>query len=231
MKSNESSADRPEVAGNTRLVAHCNRGNQLYEMAGNQVILAVGANVSGSFGTPLESLRKSCALLAEEGVNVHASSSLFRTCPLGKTPQPGYLNAVLIANSNLSSLQLLRVCKRIERMSGRRKLAGTNGPRPVDIDVVGIGGNVIGWRGRRLCQFGIADLRGLVRRRSPRCQLVVPHPLMHERRFVLEPLAEIAPHWVHPVLGVSAIQLLARLPRRRKDSQRELDSSWLSCNR
>ena len=230
MKLNESSAYRPQVAGNIRLVAHCNRGKQLNGMGCNQVILAIGANVSGSFGTPLESLRKSCTLLAEMGVNVYASSSLFRTSPVGKTPQPGYFNAVLVANSNLSSLQLLRVCKRIEMMAGRRKLAGTNGPRPVDIDVVGIGGNVIGWLGRRLCQFGIADVRKRVRRRSPRNRLVVPHPHMHERRFVLEPLAEIAPHWVHPLFGVKAIQLLARLPRRRKDLQRELDSSWLSCD-
>ena len=223
MKSNKSSTDRPEVAGNIRLVAHCNRGKQLFEMGRNQVILAVGANVSGSFGTPLESLRKSCALLAEMGVNIYASSSLFRTSAVGKTPQPSYLNAVLIANSSLSSLQLLRVCKRIERMSGRRKLSGPNSPRPVDIDVVSIGSIVIGWADGRLCQSGIADVHMRVRSRSPRSQLVVPHPLMHERRFVLEPLAEIAPHWVHPVLGVNAIQLLARLPRKLDEAKRELD--------
>jgi 2-amino-4-hydroxy-6-hydroxymethyldihydropteridine diphosphokinase len=82
----------------------------------------------------------------------------------------------------------------LERKAGRR--AGRpQGPRPLDIDILDYGGRRLGWPGRG-------------RRRA---RLVLPHPEAHRRAFVLVPLAQVAPHWRHPVLGASARALLDRL--------------------
>jgi 2-amino-4-hydroxy-6-hydroxymethyldihydropteridine diphosphokinase len=89
---------------------------------------------------------------------------------------------------------LLRLLKRLERRAGRRVTPPLQ-PRPLDIDILDLGGRRLNWPARRRVSG----------------QLVLPHPLMHERAFVLIPLMEVAPHWSHPVLGVRARTLLARL--------------------
>lgn len=127
-------------------------------------------------------------------------STLISTTPVSHIPQPDYINAVVVGRSRLAPSQLLHALKRMERAAGRR--AGVRwGPRPLDIDIVSYGAMVNGWpsRGRR-----------------GRQGLVLPHPEAHRRQFVMQPLAEVAPHWVHPVYGVSARELrksLARLPK------------------
>jgi 2-amino-4-hydroxy-6-hydroxymethyldihydropteridine diphosphokinase len=92
---------------------------------------------------------------------------------------------------------LLRLLKRLERRAGRRTTPPLQ-PRPLDIDILDLGGRRLNW-----------PARGRKRR-----GLVLPHPLLDRRAFVLIPLLELAPHWSHPVLGVPAKTLLARLGRR-----------------
>jgi 2-amino-4-hydroxy-6-hydroxymethyldihydropteridine diphosphokinase len=110
---------------------------------------------------------------------------------------------------------LLRLAKRIERQAGRR-LGGHWGPRSLDIDVLDYGGRSYGSPSRR-------------RRRG---QLVLPHPEMHRRAFVLVPLLEVVPHWSHPALGATARTLLARLgPSHRRGVRQSLDFARSPCDK
>lgn len=118
------------------------------------------------------------------------ASPVHETEPLGKKDQPRYLNQVFRAETSLGARELLDGLLAIERRLGRVRTPGEKwGPRTIDLDLLLYGDRVIDEPG-----------------------LTVPHPHMHERRFVLEPLAELVPDARHPVLGKTAAELLAMLP-------------------
>ena len=118
-----------------------------------------------------------------------ALSSLYETTPVGGPPgQPDYLNAVVRIETRRSPHDLLADCLAIERDLGRQRTV-PDGPRTIDIDIL-------------LYDEVVLDGPGLI----------IPHPRMHARRFVLQPLAEIAPGLHHPSFGATIRELLDRLP-------------------
>jgi 2-amino-4-hydroxy-6-hydroxymethyldihydropteridine diphosphokinase len=159
------------------------------------LLLALGSNVAGPWGEPKATLQRTLRELEREGIEIIRTSNLYVTQPLGDTPQPRYLNAVLHAKAAVAPGQLLRLLKRIERRAGRTATRAM-APRPLDIDILDYGGRRLGWPPRP----------------RQRGSLVLPHPEMHVRAFVLAPLQEVAPAWRHPVLGRSVKELLTRLP-------------------
>ena len=132
-------------------------------------------------------LRAVKALGCIDAVAVLRRSSLYDSAPVGGPPQPRYLNAVVELACGLVPQQLLSIAKQIELDLGRFPSVGW-GPRAVDLDVLLWGGQVV------------AD-----------ANLQVPHLGLHQRQFVLDPLCELCPELVHPVLGVSMQTLLQRL--------------------
>ncbi len=135
--------------------------------------LSLGSNL----GDRLQQLRGAVAALEKAGVSLPALSPVYETAPWGHTDQPPFLNMAAAARTNLPPLELLRLLKQIERELGRQP-AERWGPRLIDIDLLFYDDQVV-----------------------EEDELVVPHPRLHERAFVLVPLAEIAPDFRHPRLG------------------------------
>jgi 2-amino-4-hydroxy-6-hydroxymethyldihydropteridine diphosphokinase len=152
------------------------------------VLIGLGGNLPDPrFGAPRRVLAAALAALAAEGVRVDARSSWYRSAPLPPSDQPWYVNAVARLATTRDPLALLVLMQRVERQFGRVRGA-PNAARTVDLDLLDFDGLEIE------TEF-----------------LVLPHPRLHLRRFALVPLAEIAPLWRHPGLGLSAAELLAGL--------------------
>jgi 2-amino-4-hydroxy-6-hydroxymethyldihydropteridine diphosphokinase len=145
--------------------------------------ISLGSNI----GDREEHLREAQRRLAELG-RVLSVSSYYETEPVEFTDQPWFLNAALALETTETPQQLMSSILRIEREMGRERRQ-KKGPRTIDIDILLFGGQIVS---------------------SP--ELTIPHPAMHQRRFVLEPLAEIAPQACHPVLNKTVGDLFAALP-------------------
>lgn len=144
--------------------------------------MGLGSNL----GNKRLNLERACRMLEEEGVKVRRASSLYRTQPVGYAKQPWFFNQALEVETSLSPFRLLAAAKNIERLM-KREPAFRNGPRRIDIDILLAGKTVL-----------------LTRR------LVIPHPRLAKRNFVLKPLREIAPALLHPILHESIADLEER---------------------
>ena len=167
------------------------------------VHLGLGSNLGDRLGY----LERAIEQMREAGINVLRVSDIYETEPVDFAGQPWFLNCVVEAETEAMPRQLLRRLQRIETNLGRRR-GVPRGARTIDIDILLFGRHVIDG----------ADL-------------IVPHPRMHERRFVLEPLRELAPEFRHPVARKTVAELLAQAPPQKSSKFKVQSSSHESASK
>jgi 2-amino-4-hydroxy-6-hydroxymethyldihydropteridine diphosphokinase len=150
-----------------------------------RAVVALGSNLSGDYGSPLDLLEAALSFFSQAGLPVLRRSSWWRSSAWPDLSANEYRNGVAIVEATMDAeatiQRLLEIERRFGRIRGRR-----NADRTLDLDLIDHGG--------RLMETSV---------------LTLPHPRAHERRFVMGPLAEIAPDWRHPRLGRSASDFAA----------------------
>lgn len=163
--------------------------------------IGLGSNLRSPAGTPAETVEAALRALAGIG-EITARSSLYETAPVGMTEQPAFVNAVAALRTADAPEDLLEKLLAIERDFGRdRRSTPPKGPRALDLDLLLVDDLIVN---------------------TP--ALSLPHPALAGRRFVLAPLAEIAPELRHPVLHATVRGLLAALPAAGANS---VDAVWI----
>ena len=169
------------------------------------ILIALGSNRTGSWGSPLATLKRALKELAKPpGTRVLRQSRVFETDGVGPGRPGVFVNSVVAIEAHCGPETLLRRLKMLERAAGPRS-ARRWGPRALDLDILDFKGRVLGWSGKRL----LNDT-------AIRNQLILPHPLLHLRPFVIVPLIDVSPRWRHPVLHLTARQLWSRMRNQRR---------------
>ncbi len=155
------------------------------------ILVALGSNLnSPEFGPPVQVLEAAMRFMSQSGLRVDERSPWYRTAPVPISDQPWFVNGVVQIESALAPQALLAMLHRIEARMGRRRLVRWEA-RIVDLDLLAYDDRIIA--------------------ENDSGSLVLPHPRMTDRAFVMAPLADLAPDWRHPVSGRSAREILAEL--------------------
>jgi len=157
----------------------------------HMIFIGVGANLpTNLFPSPLETCRAALdAINTLSAVRVMAQSRWFKSAPVPVSEQPWFINGVARLETDLSPIELLRVLHTVEADFGRVRTR-RNAPRVLDLDLLAF----------HALKISNADVE-------------IPHPRLHHRAFVLLPLADLAPDWIHPVTGETLADLVANLPK------------------
>ena len=160
----------------------------------NKAVIAMGSNIGDrrtNFDTALAILEK------EEGIRILKFSKLYMTAPVGYVDQEWFLNSAIEIETTLLPTDLLKTVKQIESVLGRNFEGPRFGPRILDLDIL-------------LYQDTILQLP----------ELEIPHPRLHERKFVLAPVCDIVPEQIHPILQKTMWELLQQLPAEGQEIKR-----------
>ena len=154
----------------------------------NIVYIGIGSNLNGHMSTSFNTLNIVISYLSRKGLRVIRSSSIYKSRPFPNGLGPHFYNSVILVKSSMKAINILLILKDIERTFGRKRCKYKNSPRVLDLDLLD-------------CRGEISNMDSL---------LQLPHPKMIERDFVLRPLYELDPNWVHPESDTNIKSLLAR---------------------
>ena len=161
-------------------------------MVFNKIIIGIGGNINSEDGShPVEVCNNAIKSLKDYAIEVEKQSKWYRSEPIPKSDQPNFFNCVTIAITKLNEYDVLKSLHKIEEKFGRRR-DKINDPRSIDLDLIDYFGQIC-------CNKNI----------------IIPHPRAHLRKFVMGPLAEINPDWIHPILKISVLEILKRLKKQK----------------
>jgi len=182
------------------------------------MLVALGANIPGPAGPPADTIAAAIQAIGNRGVSVHSMARLYVSDAVPAGSGPAFVNTCVAVESAASPRSFLDMLHGIEAELGRRRIRRW-APRTLDLDLIAAGDLVL------------PDPPTQTRWRmlSPDAQArdapdgpVLPHPRMQDRAFVLKPLADIAPDWRHPLLGLSVADMLSALPQADRDAVRPM---------
>ena len=155
--------------------------------------IGIGANLpSLNFATPRSTCEAAIQELLTFGIGIESQSRWYRSAPIPTSTQPWFINGIISVKTTLKASELMGVLQDVEKSFGRVRTA-KNAARTLDLDLIDYANTILCWE------------------ETNDDNLVLPHPRMHERSFVLFPLFEIAPDWCHPVFRTPIEELIAKL--------------------
>ena len=184
----------------------------------NDILLALGSNLTSSVGSPAETLCAALEKLKKAGAVIRAVSPFYSTPAYPAGNGPDFVNAAARISADWTAAAALAICHRIEAEMGRQRLTRW-GQRTLDLDLIAHGDLVLPdaqthahWR----------NLPPQAQQEATPDQLLLPHPRMQDRAFVLVPLADVAPDWVHPILGRTVTAMRDALPTEQLEEVKTL---------
>jgi 2-amino-4-hydroxy-6-hydroxymethyldihydropteridine diphosphokinase len=185
-----------------------------------QALVAFGANLPFDGEPPTQTITKASKALATEGLSVLALSQLYATPCFPAGAGPDYVNAaaVLVVGPEIDATSILQRLHHVEGHFGRIREQRW-GMRTLDIDLLALGDSVLP---DATTQDAWRTLPPEMQRHEAPDRLILPHPRLQDRAFVLVPLADVAPDWVHPRTGLTVRQMLAALPKADRDAVKPL---------
>ena len=185
-------------------------------MLNQEYLIALGGNLPSDAGQPAQTLVAALSDIAAAGVTVRAVSRFYDTPCFPPGAGPDYVNAAAHLRCDLDATALLALLHRIEARFGRQRVQRW-GMRTLDLDLLAAGDLVLP---DAATQAAWRDLPPAAQTQTTPDRLILPHPRLQDRAFVLVPLADIAPAWVHPLTGQSVAQMCAALPAAARDAVR-----------
>ncbi|MCT2540428.1 2-amino-4-hydroxy-6-hydroxymethyldihydropteridine diphosphokinase [Sedimentimonas flavescens] len=188
-------------------------------MYSNTFLVALGSNLPSETGYSAETVRSALANLPAEGLHLMAVSRFYRSPAFPAGSGPDFVNACAVVRGNMGAPEALAALHRVEEALGRSRTHRWEA-RKIDLDLLAMGDAVLP-DPETLTRWTNLPLE------AQKCetpdQLIVPHPRMADRAFVLIPLAEIAPLWRHPVSGKTVAEMVSALPEAEKAGLQAFD--------